>query len=903
MDLKPRAKAHPYLFFTEADLPALKDRAHSSPHAACYRLLLDTATRLVREPIPEEPALPSSPADEPRLQRRRHAVGRALQNCGQVFVFAYALSREPRYAARARDWALTCAGWPSWRRTAADLPAAHYLLGTSLIYDGLGDFLSDAERQILRRFLIDRLAAFHHRWQADSADSLAAPDSATWICLAAAGLGSLALLHEEEKAPSWAADWAQRFESWLLPASFGDQGEFLAGGDWRALDALRHGLLFLDALGNCSGPDLFLAPGLQAFPDFLRQSSEVFDLGGGTATPSWSLFPPPSPFHYRYVLLRLAAADRTGEPFQPAICQDLEVPRGVPLEEFYPDLHRISCAPDRWYTISLSWDAATESCRLGIDQQNWEFPLSGQTALERVDGVCFTGPDFDLRHLGVRAGQAPATVLLEQQTELRVADRPPSPLAAPSLQVPELRIGFPAATQGMVWFQLRKPDAQGRVNVRLLCAGRPGPGLQLAPVAAADGPGVEFLRLASDGQTAPPGGWCGGQIWFDAPWEYLWCDPERTSPRAVPRRAVHFAAAGLAFLRAAAGEPELRICAGQAEDWPNSVALRVDGETLIGAAPRAAGTNYPQFPERPPPVSIGGIVSGPSRSGFQSAISSGRIAHFFSSPAFAAVAGEAGQIYPDLRGFRRRVVYIKPDYFVLADDFEIDGRDSGRQLDWHLPIAGKPSLEDGCFRVQGGHGALEVRLLRPVVRLDEWADAIRLSLEPKAGKADLLALFVPFREGHRPAFRSEAIAARGGHGLRLARGSAVDIVLFRDAERDSLSAEGLRSDADLCFARRSGRSAPSLYALVQGTHLQARTELARTSEPADLFVHQTATRLSVSVQTRAALELRLTTGAPPRVVRLDSAPLTADAFNYVAQGRRLVLKIPSGVHQLDVILK
>ncbi|MBT4501206.1 MAG: hypothetical protein HOC74_25980, partial [Gemmatimonadetes bacterium] len=109
MLLRREPRPHPYLFFTAEDLPSLKNRADRRPHDACYRLLLQSADLLLLEPIPEEPTL-----EDPHLRYRFYAACRALQSCGQVLAFAFVLSGDPRYAARARDWGLAFAGWTRW---------------------------------------------------------------------------------------------------------------------------------------------------------------------------------------------------------------------------------------------------------------------------------------------------------------------------------------------------------------------------------------------------------------------------------------------------------------------------------------------------------------------------------------------------------------------------------------------------------------------------------------------------------------------------------------------------------------------------------------------------------------------------------------------------------------------
>jgi len=79
-----------------------------------------------------------------------------------------------------------------------------------------------------------------------------------------------------------------------------------------------------------------------------------------------------------------------------------------------------------------------------------------------------------------------------------------------------------------------------------------------------------------------------------------------------------------------------------------------------------------------------------------------------SSPAYDTVLGDAGAIYVDearLRHFRRQVLFLKPDVFVIADAIEARGMS---RFEWllHAP-EGSLSLEDG--------GAFEIT--RPGVRL------------------------------------------------------------------------------------------------------------------------------------------------------------------------------------------
>jgi len=916
MSLRREPRPHPYLFFSAEDLPALKNRASHRPHDACYRLLLQSADLLLAEPIPAEPA-----PEDPHLRYRFHAAARALQSCGQVLAFAFVLSGDPRYAARARDWGLAFAGWSRWASPADELPAAHALLGTVLLYDWLGDFLRSEERRELRKAMVSQLRVFHSRWQFGSnVPSPMPPGSpSAWISLSAAGLGSLALLHEEEEAPTWAAECAELFQGRILPASFGHQGEFLgAGGGWDFY-ALRYGLLYCAGLERCSGPDLHLEPGLQTYPEFLLQNGTDDSLVGVGA----GRFPP-SPYHLRYLFLRLADVSRTGELYSPAARDGLEVPEGTPLEWFYPYLHRTPYEPERWYTVALSWDAARGECRLAIDRQSWDFAIDDPALLAKVDGVCFCaqaadsavgsdsavdGAGFRLRHLGVRVGEEPAAVLLEQETELQIGERQQCEPTEVRLQAPEFHLEFPSGAAGMIWFQICKADLVDEAEIRLICGSQPGAGLRLTAAGRTPVQGADFQTVDGRGRGTPPGSWNGGQVWFDGPWEYLWCPSKPPPERSIPRQSHHFLDAGMALLCGAGeADPELRFHGANGD-----FALQVDGHLLIG--PRAGMDATPDqlAPDGlPAPALVGSaprILASPEGDDGDSRElpGDGRVESFFTSPAFDVVFGSvgerdavSGQVAPNSGGFRRRIAYIKPDYFVLADDFT---GAAGCRIEWRIQALGQISLEGDRSSIRTGDRQLELFLLQPEGCSFEQESVDCLGARVIAEEGKLLALLVPARVDNPPSFRPEAADARGGYGLRLGRGGSVDFVLFRHPDQANLAVEGMRTDAEFFFARRSGRSGLSLYGLVGGTGLQVRTELMRASCPVDLCVRQTPTRLGASLRADGDLELRLVIPGSPRAVRLDGVELDAAAYGYVAQGRRLVLELTAGLHQLEVTAK
>jgi Heparinase II/III-like protein/Domain of unknown function (DUF4962) len=72
-----------------------------------------------------------------------------------------------------------------------------------------------------------------------------------------------------------------------------------------------------------------------------------------------------------------------------------------------------------------------------------------------------------------------------------------------------------------------------------------------------------------------------------------------------------------------------------------------------------------------------------------------------SARAYEAVLGDAGGIYVDgarLRRFRRQVLFLRPDVFVIADDLEAEGPS---RFEWllHAPEGSLSLREDGAFEI------------------------------------------------------------------------------------------------------------------------------------------------------------------------------------------------------------
>lgn len=139
--------AHPYLFFTAADIPQIRADLAKPEFAAARAQLLSRASVVLN----------SSPPSADEVARTN------LANCG-LAAFAYVVTGEVQYAERAIEEAVdmadkpdlwTTPGFDAWNR-GADLESSERSLGAALVYDWCYDVMTPAERAKVRQAIIER---------------------------------------------------------------------------------------------------------------------------------------------------------------------------------------------------------------------------------------------------------------------------------------------------------------------------------------------------------------------------------------------------------------------------------------------------------------------------------------------------------------------------------------------------------------------------------------------------------------------------------------------------------------------------------------------------------------------------------------------------------------------------
>lgn len=189
--------AHPYLFFSAADLPGLKAKQRRPISEAMWKSLKEQADAIVRR----EPRRPGSSSDSWEHARESAANVRAL-------AFVYAVTADRTYLARAMpeiDVILAAGSWSDPRHKAvADLVSAEIAWSLALAYDWMYVALGEADRRRLREAIVHRglepiyEAVERNVWWANW-------PRGNWgaVILGKAGVAAMAVLADEPRAVDW----------------------------------------------------------------------------------------------------------------------------------------------------------------------------------------------------------------------------------------------------------------------------------------------------------------------------------------------------------------------------------------------------------------------------------------------------------------------------------------------------------------------------------------------------------------------------------------------------------------------------------------------------------------------------------------------------------------------------
>ncbi len=255
--------AHPYLFFTRAEVPALRAKARTGPAGEAWEGVLRGADRLLATPPPRPDALP---AERPWGWQWRYS------GSARTLAFVYAITGKREYAERARpelQAALSITDWTeSGHPGEADLISAEVSFDLACAYDWMYDALSEAERAHLREVLL-RLG-LEPIFKASQAEAWwASWYRGNWgaVIHGQAGVAAMALLAADPRAAGWVRICRDKIRHYTQAIDRdGGWGEGVSYACYAWSRATR----FMAAWDHLTrGQDSLLkAPGLKRLPSF-----------------------------------------------------------------------------------------------------------------------------------------------------------------------------------------------------------------------------------------------------------------------------------------------------------------------------------------------------------------------------------------------------------------------------------------------------------------------------------------------------------------------------------------------------------------------------------------------------------------------------------------------------------
>jgi hypothetical protein len=240
---------HPRVYFTDAELDALRTKAHGEQKAWWQGQLANL--RVFRG------APPPPPAEERRAQ---NDVAFAMAEAA----FAYRMERNPEYLKLAKVYMDAAVSYDVWgyafNKPNTDLAAGHLLYGMGVAYDLLYNDLTPAEREKYRNKIARQGHLMYEGFAPKAGRVYAYSQNHTFIPMAGLGIAAYAVYGEVPEAAQWAAEARAIYDRVL--ATYGKDGYYYEGFEYWIF-ATPWIIHYLDAHQHATGESLFDQPGLR----------------------------------------------------------------------------------------------------------------------------------------------------------------------------------------------------------------------------------------------------------------------------------------------------------------------------------------------------------------------------------------------------------------------------------------------------------------------------------------------------------------------------------------------------------------------------------------------------------------------------------------------------------------
>jgi hypothetical protein len=303
-----------------------------------------------------------------------------------------------------------------------------------------------------------------------------------------------------------------------------------------------------------------------------------------------------------------------------------------------------------------------------------------------------------------------------------------------------------------------------------------------------------------------------------------------------------------------------------------------------------------------------------------------RITDAITSEFYDALGSDLTAVYQDrLDRYTRRIVFVKPHYFVIYDDLSAKGAPATFAWLLHLPDRTRINTSPGLTLYGGNRAALAVRTFAPVdaelqvrdghIPYPVFAVSTPKTVPPQpafldvrttapATSAQFLVALVPARsatEAQALAGRMTEIKGDGWIGLRTERGTEGDLVMFRvGATNGAWRYEEWMTDA-VAWTITQREEALRMFAVQNArSFTRGGRALFASDNAVSIAANYNANAIEVACYAASQAKIQLFVGARPVRVLLDVREVSG---RYDPGGTTISLTVPAGQHQLKIALK
>jgi hypothetical protein len=306
-----------------------------------------------------------------------------------------------------------------------------------------------------------------------------------------------------------------------------------------------------------------------------------------------------------------------------------------------------------------------------------------------------------------------------------------------------------------------------------------------------------------------------------------------------------------------------------------------------------------------------------------------RITDSITSDFYDGLGSELSSVYQNrLAHYLRRIVFVKPNYFVVFDDLKVNGKPAQFDFLLHLPNRDRITIKDLAAIYRGDQSSLAVRSFAPTdakvsvengripyhvfsARTPDQTPAQPAylafkTINPRSETQFLTAIVPAKNEGAAQSLINQMseIVGENLKGIRVERGNERDLVMFRGGAGTQLIRQGEWSADAATFAITQSGNNLKMFAVHNARSMRRGSQILFSSESqASVAASFNTNEIDVACNAETATKITLFVGKSPVRVLLDGKDLTANAFSFDRTGGTIALDIPKSQHDLKIMFR